>query len=112
MLSSKYIPVSLLTCLVLTTQSIDLHAGAYIFSGESLGVDVITHPTTYTGSGGNIVVRVCIDPSSPNATDMEIPIQNNINIYNKLEPTLQNLKLNSNNNVPTNTIDLESVSLH
>ena len=112
MLSSKYIPVSLLTCLVLTTQSIDLHAGAYIFSGESNGVDVITHPTTYTGSGGNIVVRVCIDPSSPNATDMEIPIQNNINIYNTLEPTLQNLKLNLNNNVPANTIDLESVALH
>ena len=112
MVSSKYIPASLLTCLVLTTQSVDLHAGAYIFSGESYGVDVIAHPTTYTGSGGNIVVRVCIDPSSPNATDMEIPIQNNINIYNTLEPTLQNLELNSNNNVPTNTIDLESVSLH
>ncbi|MDX2505040.1 MAG: matrixin family metalloprotease, partial [Gammaproteobacteria bacterium] len=28
------------------------------------------------------------------------------------EPTLQNLQLNSNNNVPSNAIDLESVALH
>ena len=93
------------------TQAVELHAGAYVFSGES-GVDIITHPTTYTGSGGHIVVRVCIDPASPNATDMEIPIQNNINIYNTLEPTFQNLQLNSNNNIPSGAIDLESVALH
>ena len=93
-------------------QVVELHAGAYIFSGESNGVDVIAHPTTYTGNGGNIVVRVCIDPGSQNAADMEIPIQNNINIYNTLEPTLQNLQLNSNNNIPSNAIDLESVALH
>lgn len=118
MSNSKSTLVSTLLFLLSLVNTCVLHAGAYVFSGESNGIDVITHPETYTGSGGNIIVKVCIDPASvdnegvPNAAEMEIPVQNNINIYNKLEPTLQNLKLNSNNNVPSNAVDLESVSLH
>ncbi len=45
-------------------------AGAFIFAGESNGVDLITHPTTYTGTGGVISVTVCIDPASPNVDVM------------------------------------------
>jgi hypothetical protein len=87
-------------------------AGAYIFAGEAYGVDIITHPSTYFGSGGNIIVRVCIKPTSLNATDMEIPVQNNINIYNQLQATTGNLSLGSSNNIPSSKLDFESVALH
>lgn len=87
-------------------------AGAYIFAGEANGIDLVTHPNTYTGSGGTVTVRVCIDPASPNATNMEIPIQNNINIFNRLQPTTGNLVSGGANNIPSGQIDLESVALH
>jgi len=99
----------LLLGLVVSTNSF---AGAYIFAGEANGIDLVTHPNTYTGSGGTVTVRVCIDPASPNATNMEIPIQNNINIFNRLQPTTGNLVSGGANNIPGGQIDLESVALH
>lgn len=90
----------------------DSIAGTYIFAGEANGADIITHPSGYTGSGGILTVRVCIDPLSINAAAMEIPVQNNINIYNRLQPTTGNLFLGGSNNVPASQVDFESVSLH
>ena len=87
-------------------------AGAFIFAGEASGVDVVTHPTSYTGQGGLLTLRVCIVPGSANAAAMEIPILNNINIYNRLQPTTGNLLSGGNNNIPSGQIDFESVSLH
>jgi hypothetical protein len=87
-------------------------AGTFIFAGESNGVDVVAHPTSYTGQGGTLTVRVCIAPSSANATAMEIPVQNNINIYNRLQPTTGNLVSGGNNNIPSGQLDFESVALH
>ncbi len=89
-----------------------LYAGAYIFAGEANGVDLVTHPSTYIVREDVATVRVCIDPSSPNAIDMEYSVQNNINVYNQLTPTLGNLKSGSNNNVPSGALDFESVALH
>lgn len=89
-----------------------LYAGAYIFAGEANGVDLVTHPSTYTGNEDVVTVRVCINPSSPNAVDMEYSVKNNIDIYNQLAPTLGNLKSGGNNNVPSGTFDFESVALH
>ena len=102
-------------CLVLSSLffvSTFVHAGAYIFADEINGVDLVTHPNTYTGSGGVVTVRVCIDPASPNATDMEYSVQNNIAVYNQMLPTTDNIKANSNNNIPSGFIDFESVALH
>lgn len=87
-------------------------AGAYIFAGEANGVDLVTHPNTYTGSGGTVTVEICIDPGSPNAMAMAIPVQNNIQIFNQLQPKTGNLSLGGSNNVPSGQIDFESVSLH
>ena len=89
-----------------------LSAGAYIFADENNGVDLVTHPNTYTGTGGEVTVRVCIAPTSPNATDMEYSVQNNIDVYNQMSATTGNVKLNSNNNVPSGFLDFESVALH
>lgn len=104
---AKVLP--LVPCLLMSAQ---LHAGAYIFSGEQFGVDVVTHPNTYTGSEDVVTVRVCIDPNSPNAIDMEYSVQNNIDAYNQLIPTTANVKQGASNNIPSNAIDFESVALH
>jgi hypothetical protein len=106
---------SILPCLVFLAGlliSSSSNAGAYIFAGEANGIDVVTHPTGYTGSGGTLTVRVCIDPTSTNAASMELPVQNNINIYNRLQPTTGNLQLGGSNNIASNQVDFESVALH
>ena len=107
--------VRTIKCLLVTTfyllPTLSL-AGAYIFADEVNGVDLVTHPNTYTGSGGVVTVRICINPSSPNATDMAYSVQNNIAAYNQLSPTSGNVKLGSNNNIPPGSLDFESVALH
>jgi len=86
-------------------------AGAFTFAGESNGVDVITHPTGYSGTGGELLVSVCIDPTSPNAAAMVIPVQNAVRTFNGLAPTTHNLLLGSENAMPVE-IDFESAVLH
>ena len=90
----------------------DLMAGGYVFAGETNGVDVIAHPSPYTGSGGVITVRICVVPGSPNANQIEAAIQNNVAVLNQMLPTLGNLKRNAKNNIPSGFLDFESVSLH
>jgi hypothetical protein len=87
-------------------------AGAYIFASEGNGVDFVVHPQNYSGSEDVVTVRVCIDPNSPNATDMEYSVKNNIAVYNQLAATTGNIKLGGSNNVPSGAIDFESVALH
>ena len=87
-------------------------AGTFVFAGESASVDTVTHPASYTGQGGTLTVRVCIAPGSANTAAMEIPIQNNINIYNRLQPTTGNLVKGGNNNLSSGQVDFESVALH
>ena len=75
-------------------------------------MNTVAHPTSYTGQGGTLTVRVCIVPNSANAAAMVIPVQNNINIYNRLQPTTGNLVSGGNNNIPSGQLDFESVALH
>lgn len=91
---------------------LSVNAGAYVFSGQANGVKLVTHPPNYTGAGGELTVRVCINPASDNALAMEYPVQNNVAIYNQLLPTTNNLKRNGNNNIPSGFLDFESVALH
>ena len=46
------------------------HAGAFISATES-APDRVTHPSGYDGTGGPLVVDVCIDTNGPNAAQME-----------------------------------------
>ncbi|MGR8980705.1 MAG: PKD domain-containing protein [Gammaproteobacteria bacterium] len=84
-------------------------AGSYIFAGESNGVDVVIHPTGYTGgSNQNLTVNICIDASSQNAGDLVIPVQNVVNSWNALQETTGNVIANA---LPSG-YDIESVLLH
>jgi PKD repeat protein len=89
------------------TLSTALWAGAYTFAGESNGIDIITHPTGYLGSGGVLNVGVCIDPASYNASQLEIPVRNNIAVWNDLAPIASNVQPDA-----VNGLDVESVLLH
>jgi len=85
---------------------------AFIFAGENNGIDVVTHPIGYTGTGGILNISISIDPASPNAAAMVIPTQNVINRWNAMLGANNNLILGAANNVPVGNIDYESALLH
>jgi uncharacterized protein (DUF1330 family) len=87
-------------------------AGAYIFAGEANGVDAVTHPSGYSGTGGVLTVGICISPASVNSAQMEISVQNIVNTFNSQTVSTGNLLRGANNNIPANFYDFESVTLH
>ncbi|SEM85795.1 hypothetical protein [Nitrosomonas marina] len=86
-------------------------AGVFEFVSDDDEVDIITHPTGYTGIGGELIVTVGIAPLSPHADEMVIPVKNAIQTWNQLVPTTGNIKIDGNT-VPRRMFDFESVALH
>ncbi len=86
-------------------------SGVFEFADEVNGVDTITHPTGYAGFGADLVVTVGVSPTSPNADLMGTSIQNAVNTWNFLVPTIGNI-VTTDNNVPRSQFDFESVALH
>lgn len=84
-------------------------SGVFEFSGDRHGLDVVAHPTGYDGNGQGLVVTVGIAPSSLHAAEMVIPIQNAINVWNRLKPTVGNVR---HDQIPSMQFDFESVALH
>ena len=92
-------------------------AGAYIFAGETYGINLILHPVGYTGPQDVLDVEVWITPTTPlpagvAITDVETPIKNNIAIWNQLQPMVGNALRSNSNNIPNGKLDFESVALH
>lgn len=85
----------------------DAQAGGFSFGGQLPGT--VTHPSGYIGVGGQLDVKVCIVPSTPNAVAMQQSVQNNIAVWNKLQSTSSNLRSVP---LPSGTFDFESVALH
>ena len=81
-------------------------AGAYIFANDAR-IDLILHPTGYSGTGGDLNLGVCIDPASQNAQQLVIPVKNNISVWNDLQPVANNLQAGE-----SGKLDAESVLLH
>ena len=92
---------------LVTAASVHVNAGSFIFSSGF--PNVVTHPSNYSGTGGQVDVNVCIVPGTPNASAMEQPIRNNIAVWNRQQSTTSNLR---NIALPSNTFDFESVALH
>ncbi len=84
-------------------------AGAYLFAGEANGVDVITHPRGYSGAGGTVVLNLCIEPGTPNEAAMRQSVANVAAVYNRLRPTIGNLRTGL---IGPTQVDFESVALH
>ena len=109
-LRSNIIPILLLAFFTVPSWR-SAYGGGFTFA-ENNGLDIITHPVGYAGTGGVLNITVGIDPASPNAADMVISVQNIIAVFNGLQATTDNLSLGSDNNIPSGFVDFESVALH
>jgi len=98
-----------LTWIVAVGGARDAHSFAYIFAGESNGIDVVTHALGYNGTGGTVSISVGIDPTSSFAAQMVIPTQNVVNTWNGLTPTTGNL---NSSGISGAQVDYESTLLH
>ena len=88
------------------------NAGSYIFAGEGYGLDIITHPSGYSGAGGVLDIEVCIDSNAVDAAAMEISVRNIVKEINNMSGSTPNLFFGANNNIPSGVIDFESLTLH
>jgi len=96
----------------LILQPTTINAGAFVGAGNANGIDLVTHPSGYTGAGGTINVNVCIVPGTPNATAMQTSVENVVNTWNKLVPHYPNLRSGTDNDIGATEVDFESVALH
>jgi len=83
---------------------IPAQAGVFMLSDQS--ANTITHPTGYSGKGGELSVSVGI--ASP---EMAIPTLNAIHTWNNLKPLPGNV-IKTSHDVPNDQFDFESVLLH
>lgn len=85
-----------------------------MLAGESNGVDIITHPDGYSGTGGTVTVGLCVDSSSAHADDMDISLRNVAKEFTERTAYTNNLSAGNDNNIPAlpTTYDFESVALH
>ncbi|PKL94567.1 MAG: hypothetical protein CVV18_08540 [Gammaproteobacteria bacterium HGW-Gammaproteobacteria-8] len=86
-------------------------AGAFIFA-DGPNPERIAHPTGYFGTGGDLQVRVCIDPSSDAINEMQVSVQNSIALWNQRQAVSPNVFLGGNNNIPSGQVDFESTLTH
>lgn len=97
-------------CLVLASPA-PAAAGSFVFA-ETNGVDIITHPANYDGTGGKVTVSICVDPAATDAAMMEIPVRNIVAEINGFVPRRPNLLFGAGNDIPSGTFDFESLTLH
>lgn len=109
--TSRLVLCSLLVFL-LSLPTNPAQAFAYIFSGDANGLDVVTHPSGYNGTGGVLTVSIGIDPTSANAASMAISVANVIRTFNNLVSTTGNLQFGGATNIPSGEVDFESTLLH
>jgi hypothetical protein len=88
------------------------HAGSFFYSAGDTDATLITHPTGYGTAVTSVNVTICVDPGSPNAADIVIPLQNIANTLSGLAAASPNLVFGASNNIPVSDFDFESVALH
>ena len=102
---------ALAVALLVAGLSVAAHAGTFMFVSESKP-DRITHSSGYIGTGGELTVEICIDPTSVNAADMVVSVENVAQTFSTLAPTTGNLFFGGDNNIPSGNVDFESAVLH
>ncbi|MEM7528793.1 MAG: hypothetical protein AAF416_14130 [Pseudomonadota bacterium] len=89
-------------------------AFGFLFAEFFTDPNIVTHAPGYQGFGGQLDIDVAIDfGSSPLTSNIGISVQNVINTWNGLQPTVENLvPFGSNNLLRPGQQDFESVLLH
>ena len=104
--------ISIMSASLLLFLSASAQAGLFLFAEIDRNPNIITHPTGYTGGNGqHLEISVCIDPGSERGSDLEIPVQNAIQVWNRLNPMVGNV-VRPNNDLEFTAYDVESVLLH
>lgn len=99
--------------LLLSLPTNPAQAFAYIFAGDTYGLDLVTHPSNYTGTGGVLNVSIGIDPTSANAANMVVSVENVIRTFNDLVTTTGNVQFGTaTTGIPAGEVDFESTLLH
>lgn len=93
-------------------------AGSFI-DFSSPNTDAIMHPDSYTGTGGEYVVTICLNPSKkptpaldPEDDDPEQALRNVAAEFNRLQGTSGNVVNGVVAGVPFGRADFESVAVH
>ncbi len=94
-----------------TVASQMVSAGAYVFSSGANPL-IITHPNSYTGTGGEITVTFCVNPASESIADLDISARNVTTVWNTLSPAVGNVLLGGDNDIQPDEVDFESTLLH
>ncbi len=105
-----------LTVFFLSLPSNSTQASAYVFAGETNGIDMVAHPIGYITTGGvinpgTLTVTVGIDPASANAASMAGPVSNACTRFTNLISTTGNVTSDFVT-IPVGAYDFESVFLH
>lgn len=86
-------------------------AQAGVFLNQTAGR--VTHAGGYTGTGGERVVNVCLDPAAmPQSGDPAQATRNAIAEFNRFQATLGNVQSAATRGVTPGTLDYESILLH
>lgn len=105
--AAKLLTTAVTSCVVCVAGQ-SATAATYIFaSGTS--PDIVTHANGYDGTGGNFEISIGIDETSLFATEIATSVQNVVNTWNGLLPTVGNLQKGV---IPKTSFDFESVLLH
>ncbi|MEM6797240.1 MAG: hypothetical protein AAF725_24930 [Acidobacteriota bacterium] len=83
-------------------------AGSFSTAGETLGEDLILHPVGYDGTGGELVLTVCLDPADPRSAQAESAVFFAARTWNERVAATGNLRADA---VPAGTLDFESTAL-
>ncbi len=103
--------ISLLTAVLFTTNS---YAGVFLLEGQGAADDgeKVVHPHGYQGTGGDVFVKVCITPGTPNQDQMVQSVRNAVATWNGMAPVTGNLSEGDQTGLAPNEIDFESLMLH
>ena len=95
---------------MITILIVNTHQFCYMFNYGNLNnaPNVVTHSPNYNGTGGDVIVKIGINPASMNLNQFRTPILNNILIWNLQIATQKNTKPLAD----PNKYDMESVTLH
>lgn len=103
-------PAKLAALIVATFLASSVQAG--VFLNDSAGK--VTHAGGYTGTGGERVVNVCLDPGAmpANGGDPAQATRNAIAEFNRFQAQLGNVTSAAGAGVPFNQVDYQSILMH
>lgn len=103
-------------CVAALAAPMRAEAGAFVFAGETNGIDMVAHPQNYSGTGGlrpdlTICIDISVNPAI--AAQAEGSVIKAVETYNRFRSIPDNiLAFNASTDIPSGRVDFESTLLH